>query len=112
MDEKKKIETSLDRDGLREIAKGTIRFSIKADDTLENLQVHSAFKSFCQIETDNNYTLGIRKLLEYYESDAKIGTIFNLLQEQSVALQDLTSSVVEMQKQKKSNKEEDESDAF
>jgi len=106
----RKVETNPEKDGLRDIAKGTIRFSIKAEDTLENLQVHCAFKNFCQVETDNNYTLGIRKLLEYYEADAKVNTIFTMLQDQSVALQDLASSVVEMQKPKVSKEEEEESE--
>ena len=107
------VRTKMSDDNLRSIAQGTVRFSIKADDTLENMQVHAAFKDFCRVETDNNYTQGIRKLLEYYQSDAKIETIFNLIQEQKVALQDLTASVVEVQSASK-NKDEvkEESDAF
>ena len=49
--------------------KKIIRFSIKADDTEENQRVHDAFKKFSEIETDNNYTLALRKLLEFWESD-------------------------------------------
>lgn len=50
---------------------GFIRFSIKAKDTVENHSVHTSFKDFCRVETDDNYTLGLRKLLEYYQGDFK-----------------------------------------
>jgi hypothetical protein len=107
------VKTKMNDDGLRAIAPGTVRFSIKADDTMENMQVHAAFKDFCRVENDNNYTQGLRKLLEYYQSDAKIETIFNLIQEQNVALQDLTASVVELQTPKvKEVNEEESKDSF
>ncbi len=104
------VKTSLEEDGLRSIAKGIIRFSIKADDTLENLQVHSAFKNFCRAETDNNYTQGLRKLLEYYQSDYKIEMIYNILDNQSTVLEDLRGSIVDLTTVKKEDKPKDSED--
>jgi len=70
-------EMNLDKLGVQ----GYIRFSIKADDTPENTSVHDAFKEFCKAETDNNYTQGIRKLLEYYQSDFKYEAIWEAIKE-------------------------------
>jgi hypothetical protein len=60
-------------------AKGFIRFTIKATDTEANTATHEAFKAFCTAECDNNYTLGIRRLLEHYEEDYKHETIWNAI---------------------------------
>ena len=92
------VRTNLSDDGLRDIAPGTVRFSIKADDTMENMQVHAAFKEFCKVETDNNYTQGLKKLLEYYQSDYKIEMIYSMINEQNATLADLRASVVDIQK--------------
>lgn len=83
---------------LRDIAKGYIRFSIRADDTIENKQVHEAFKEFCKVETDNNYTLGIRKLLEYYQEDYKTEMLHAMISEQNIVLADLRGSVEKITK--------------
>jgi len=104
------VKTNMSEDGLRDIAPGTVRFSIKADDTLENMQVHAAFKDFCRVETDNNYTQGLKKLLEYYQSDYKIEMIYSAINEQNATLADLKASVVDLQKKPKV--EDEESDAF
>lgn len=103
----KKVETQMTKDGLRDMADGTIRFTIKTKDTLENMQIHAAFKDFCRVETDNNYTLGLRKLIEYYQSDAKIEMIYHNIQELNVALHDLKSSVVALQSKPKEEPEDD-----
>jgi hypothetical protein len=104
----KKIETNLDNDGLRDIAKGTVRFSIKADDTLENLQVHSAFKEFCRIETDNNYTQGIRKLMEYFQSDYKYEMIVEKIGTMCAVSDDLRASIIELKETPKEEVKEEE----
>ena len=110
----KKVNTDINKDGLREISHGIIRFSIKADDTLENLQVHSAFKDFCRVETDNNYTQGLKKLIEYYQSDYKIEMIYKILENQASVLEDLKTSIIDMKETKKKEKSEseDDEDAF
>ena len=68
-------------EGIRELAPGYIRFSIKANDTKENEQVHEAFKEFCKVECDNNYTQGVKKLLENYDIDYKYESLFEMCQE-------------------------------
>jgi len=65
---------------LRDIAKGFIRFSIKAEDTEQNQDVHNNFKEFCRIETDNNYTLGLKKLLDTYSGDTKFEILYQEIQ--------------------------------
>jgi len=110
---KRPVSTDVVKEGgPRDIAVGTVRFSIKAEDTFENMQVHAAFKDFCRVETDNSYTQGIKKLLEYYQSDYKIEMIYNKLNEQSVTLNDLKSSIVELQNTGKPVANEEESAAF
>jgi hypothetical protein len=103
------IKTGIENDGLRDIADGTIRFGIKAPDTLENLQIHNAFKNYCKIETDNNYTQGLKRLMEYYQGDFKYEMIFEKLEAQSIALENLKASIVEMNKKPKSEADEDAS---
>ena len=110
-DRKREIKTDVADMELRDIANGTVRFSIKADDTLENLQVHSAFKEFCKIETDNNYTQGLKKLLEYYQSDYKIEMIYSMIQEQNIVINDIKGSITDLKSQPK-KVEEDDSEAF
>lgn len=56
--------------------KGYIRFSIKAEDTPENVAVHAAFKQFAEIECDNNYTIALRSLLKNYESDYRFDALW------------------------------------
>lgn len=75
------IETDLDK-GMRQMSvRGHIRFSIKADDTEENQKVHDAFRAFAKLETDNNFTQALRKLLENLERDWKFEMVWNKLEE-------------------------------
>lgn len=104
------VNTDVKEMGLRDIAKGIVRFSIKADDTPENTQVHDAFKDFCRVETDNNYTQGLRKLLEYYQSDFKYELITNKLVQLDTLLSELKGSIVELAEKPKI--EEDEESSF
>lgn len=69
------VKTKVNLNGLSD--KGFTRFSVKADDTKENQQVHDAFKEYCRIECDNNYTQGLRKLLEYYQGDFKYEALWD-----------------------------------
>jgi len=106
MDEKgKEVQTDYNTENsLREIAQGYIRFSIKTEDTEENNVVHNAFKEFCRVETNNDYTMGIRKLLEYYQGDFKYEILYNSIQGIQVELDELKESL------KKPTKEENEED--
>ncbi len=92
---------------LREIAKGFIIFSIKADDTEENEGVHKAFWEFCKVETNNDYTQGIKRLLEFYEADFKYELLYNQIGELRTTLNDLQSSVVQLNKEPSSKKPND-----
>ncbi len=103
----KEVKTDVGDIGLREVAPGHVRFSIKAEDTLENLQVHSAFKEFCRIETDNNYTLGLKKLLEYYQGDFKLELLYNKMEELNMTLNAVQGSVVELQKKPQEDEDEE-----
>lgn len=77
-------------EGLRDIGvNGFVRFTIRAQDNESNRATHEAFKRFCELECDNNYTFGIRRLLEEYESDAKI----EMLWEQISALQQRVNEI-------------------
>ena len=68
--------------GIREMnVEGTIRFSIKTFDTEENEAIHSGFKEFCKIECDNNYTLGLKRLLEHYEHQNHIEALWSSIAE-------------------------------
>jgi len=88
------IKTETKDLNLRGIAPGFIGFSIKARDTESNQAVHDAFREFCKVETDKNYTLGIAKLLEYYQGDYKYEMIHDALKEVRVLIDDLRESVV------------------
>lgn len=84
-------------EGLRKLAPGFTRFSIKADDTVENAAVHAAFKEFCKVECDNNYTMGLKLLLRNYEEDGKL----EMLYQKVIALEN------ELEELKKSGKPEE-----
>jgi hypothetical protein len=89
---------------LRDIAKGFIRFSIKAEDTEQNQNVHNDFKEFCRLETDNNYTLGLRKLLESYSGDTKFEILYQEIQS--------LKNDIEVLKSKPKEDKEDELEMF
>ena len=99
----KEVNTDISKAPLRDFADGFIRFNIKADDTEENQKVHEAFKEFCKLETDNNYTQGLRKLLEYYQGDFKYEMLYDRLDEQALLLQELKESVIQKQQRKEEN---------
>lgn len=87
----------MDLNGLAE--KGFVRFSIRAEDTEENKAVHLAFKDFCRAECDNNYTIGLRVLLQYYERDFK----FEMLWDKIAALEE---KLLKMEEKKVEKSEE------
>ena len=109
MEEKKGVTTDVKEMGMRELAPGYIRFSIKADDTEENQAVHDAFKEFCKVETDNSYTQGLRKLMEYYQGDFKYELLNNAMNELRVLVDDLKSSVVSLNEKPKEEESDDAS---
>lgn len=72
---------------------GFIRFSIKAKDTAENQSIHKAFKEFCAAEVDDNYTLGLRKLLEYYQGDFKYEVLYQEIADLKLELANLKDKI-------------------
>jgi len=72
-------ETVIDvHKGMRDLADGYIRFRIKAKDTENNQRIHDAFKEFCKVECDNDYTLGLKILLKNYENDYRFDSLHEL----------------------------------
>ncbi len=67
MEERKDLNEALRSTGID----GFVRFSIKAENTESNVATHNGFKEFCRVETGNNFTLGLRKLLENWQGDFK-----------------------------------------
>lgn len=110
----KDVETDVRKVDIKDFWEGKTGFTIRADDTEENRKVHTAFKEYCKVETDNSYTQGLRKLLEYYMGDYKIGMIYSEIQNQNIALNDLKGSIIELSNKTKRKEEDDEddSDAF
>lgn len=79
---------------------GFIRFSIKADDTEPNRKTHESFKEFCKTECDDNYTLGLRKLLEYYQLDWKYESLWDEIGILKGELEVLKNKIKEEKKEK------------
>jgi len=106
MKEENGVKTDIKDMELRKITSGYIRFSIKADDTKENTLTHEAFREFCRIECDNNYTLGIRKLLEYYQSDFKYEMLSDKIMNVEQVLYELKTDFEKSKEEPKKVKEE------
>ncbi len=54
---------------------GKTGFSIKSDDTPENNDIHTRFKTFCKVETANDYTAGLSWLLDKLETSFTISDL-------------------------------------
>ena len=82
-------------DDLRESLgdKGFIRFGIKAQNTESNSQVHEAFKEFCKTEANNDYTLGLKYLLQAYQEDYKYSTLRDLIMSLKMEIDELRTKV-------------------
>lgn len=86
-------------EGLRDMGvTGFIRFTIRAQDNEANRKVHEAFKAFCEAECDNNYTFGIRRLLEEYESDAKFEALWEHMSQLQVRIDELENKIAQPKK--------------
>lgn len=83
---------------------GKIWFTIRANNTPENKAVHDSFKLFSKIECDNNFTQGLRALLEYRQSDYKYESLYALHQQLKQEVAELRSKI----EPKKVEKKEDE----
>lgn len=82
---------------------GKIWFTIRANNTPENILIHKAFKDFAKIECDNNYTLGLRVLMEYRQADFKYESLYAQIQQLQAEVKEL-----KLKLEPKKEKKEDE----
>lgn len=82
-------------DGLRASfgEEGIIRFSIRAKNTEQNAQIHAAFREFCKNETNDDYTLGLKVLLQYYQDDYKYATLRDLIMTLKMEIDELRAKI-------------------
>ncbi len=75
---------------------GSIRFGIKTKNTPENIAIHDAFKKFCEQECNNDYTLGLKFLLDAIASDYKYESLSERINYLKVELDELKIKVQDM----------------
>ena len=66
---------------LRPLGDGTISLFLKAKDTLENENTYRAFKLFCEKEAKNDYTFGLKLLLENLDYVHSLNALWSRLDE-------------------------------
>lgn len=84
------VNKSIDEINLRSLAPGTISLFIRAKDTIDNAGVHAAFRAFCESEAKNDYTHGMRLLLQnldYVHSMNALWSRFDEIEERLIALE-------------------------
>lgn len=107
------IETDMKKMDLKSLSEdGCIRLVLKAKDTEVNQAVYEGFKEFCKIETDNNYTVGLRKLLEFYQMDYRNELIVNEINDLRVVLAEIKTSVEGIVKKEVKVEEKNDQDSF
>lgn len=67
------------KESFRDLWDGFTGLTIKAKDTKENEDVHIMFKDFCKEQTKDDYTLGLKVLLEYFIADGKYTAIWKAI---------------------------------
>lgn len=81
-------------------------FTIRADKTQDNENIQDGFKEYCKVECANDYTLGLKTLLEYKQGDWKYESLYMMYQQamdKIIALEDKIST-------KKTVEQEEEED--
>lgn len=100
--ESKEVVTKLSTKELRELAwEGHIGFTVKAKDNDINQGTHEKFKFFCKENSEGNYTLGLKILLDMVEQDYKYLTLY----EDIIELRDEVEQLKEVKKEKTEDKE-------
>lgn len=84
---------------------GFIRFTIKAPDTKDNEFIHGSFKQFCRDNAKDDYTFGLRLLLENLDYVHSINSLWD-------KLEDLSVRVSALEKPPEPSKEVDSSKGF
>ena len=79
-------------------------FTIRADNNEDNVRIHNEFKDYCKIECANNYTLGLKDLLEYRKNDWKYEALYDMIQ----GLYDKVAALEQVNS--KTNEQEEEED--
>ena len=75
---------------------------IKSEPTPENKHIYDTFRNFCKLETKNDYTLGLKRLLEHKQLDWKEAMMYDLIRNLEERLARLEAQPV------KENKKEEE----
>ena len=68
-------------------------FNVKFNTTKENWKAFEDFKSLCQAESGDSYLLGSRKLMDYYKSDFKYASLFDLIEVLRADMLDLSTKI-------------------
>lgn len=80
-------------------------FTVKYNNTDPNNLVHKAFIEFAWAETDGNYLMALKKLLENYSEDYRYNSLY-------LQLEDLKGSVVSLNEQPVKKDLEKKSEVF
>lgn len=80
-------------------------FNVKFNATDSNVKTFKEFKEFCKENTDNNYLLGIRKLLGFYKADYKYQSLYDLIEELQVKTNQIEHELIKKDNDKKEKEE-------
>ena len=70
-------------------------------DTPENRSVWETFTKFSELESDGNYLLGIKMLLQSYSTDWKYSALYDEIQELKIKINNTQSQPVMVEETKK-----------
>ena len=88
---------------LRSLGPGTISLFIRAKDTIDNEGVHNAFRAYCESEAKNDYTHGMRLLLQNLDYVHSMNALWSRFDEISERLVTLESADVKVEEPKVSS---------
>ena len=82
------------QNGLRKISdNGYISLYIKTKNTEQNAAVHNAFRQICKEECDDDYTQGLKMLINAWQSDFKYESLWEHIVELQKQVKELKGSV-------------------
>jgi hypothetical protein len=88
------IKTNMEEGGLSKFAEGYIGFNVKAKDSEENRVVHNSFRRFCKERSGNNYTKGIKLLMELSEFDFKYEMLYNEVHRLTIEIEQMKAELM------------------
>jgi hypothetical protein len=68
-------------------------FNVKYNNTRENWSIVEGFKSFCKLNSSDNFLLGIKMLLDYYNTDFKYASLYDNIEDLRSELLDFSTRV-------------------